>query len=111
MRAGIDGFACKPCGLGAMAIAHSAASNPDSALTYWEAYLDTYWGLPSIESWARPLAFRSLGEIYESRGEQDKAVEYYDRFINLWQNADAALQPQVADARERIASLIGEATH
>jgi tetratricopeptide (TPR) repeat protein len=109
MRAGIDGFACKPCGLGAMAIAHDAASNPDSALAYWEEYLDTYWGLPSIEAWARPLAFRRLGEIYESHGERDKAVEHYDRFVELWKNADAELQPQVTDTRERIARLIGEA--
>jgi serine/threonine-protein kinase len=109
MRAGIDGFACKPCGLGAMAIAHDAAGNSDSVLVYWEKYLDTYWGLPNIEAWARPLAFRRLGEIYESREEHDKAVEYYDRFVDLWQNADAELQPQVADTRERIARLIGEA--
>jgi len=108
MRAGVDGFECKPCGLGAMAIAHDAASNPDSALVYWEAYLDTYWGIPNIEAWARPLAFRRLGEIYEARGERDKAVEYYDRFVELWQNADPELQPQVADTRERIARLVGE---
>lgn len=109
MRAGIDGFECKPCGYGAMAIAHDAASNPDSALTYWEAYLDTYWGIPNIEAWARPLAFRRLGEIYESRGERDKAVEYFNRFVELWKDADAELQPQVADTRERIARLAGEA--
>ena len=91
-----------------MAIAHDAASNPDSALVYWEAYLDTYWGLPGIEAWARPLAFRRLGEIYEARREPDKAVGYYNEFVELWQNADAELQPQVADARERIARLVGE---
>jgi serine/threonine-protein kinase len=108
LRAGVDGFECKPCGLGTMAMAHDAAGNADSVRVYWEAYLDTYWGLPSIEAWARPLAFRRLGEIYESRGERDKAVEYYDRFVDLWQNADAELQPQVAELRSRIARLVAE---
>jgi tetratricopeptide (TPR) repeat protein len=109
LRAGIDGAECTPCSLGAMAIAHDAAGNPDSALAYWEEYLDTNWGLASIAAWARPSAFRRLGEIYESRGERDKAVEYYNRFVELWQNADAELQPQVEDARERMARLVGEA--
>ena len=108
MRAGVDGFVCKPCGLGAMAIAHDAASNADSALVFWEAYLDTYWGIPGIEAWARPLALRRLGEIYETRGERDRAVEYYNQFVELWRNADPEFQPQVADTRERIARLVGE---
>jgi tetratricopeptide (TPR) repeat protein len=108
LRAGVEGFECKPCGLGTMAMAHDAAGNPDSVRVYWEAYLDTYWGLPSVDAWARPLAFRRLGEIYESRGERDKAVVYYDRFVNLWQNADAELQPQVTELRSRIARLVAE---
>ena len=108
LRAGVEGFECKPCGLGAMAIAHDAAGNSDSTRVYWESYLDTYWGVPSIEVWARPIAFRRLGEIYESRGEHDRAVEHYDRFVELWQDADPELQPQVANARERIARLVGE---
>ena len=108
MRAGVDGFVCKPCGLGAMAIAHDAASNADSALVYWEAYLDTYWGIPNIEAWARPLAFRRIGEIYESRGDTDKAVQYYNEVVELWQDADPELQPQVADVRQRIGRLVGE---
>jgi tetratricopeptide (TPR) repeat protein len=108
LRAGIDGFECKPCGLGAMAIAHDAAGNSDSVRVYWEAYLDTHWGLPTIEAWARPRAFRRLGEIYESRGERDKAVEYYDRFVGLWENADPELQPIVSDLRARMARLVGE---
>lgn len=110
MRAGTNGFECKPCALGFLAMAHDAAGNADSVRVYWESYLDTYWGVPSIEVWARPLALRRLGEIYESRGEREKAVEYYDRFVGLWQDADPELQPQVADARERMARLVGEGT-
>ena len=32
-----------------------------------------------------------------------KAVEHYRAFINLWKNADAELQPRVAEATRRIA--------
>ena len=108
LRAGVDGFVCGPCANGMMAMAHDAAGNADSSLVYWEAYLETNWGIPGIESWARPAAYRRLGEIYEARGDNDKAVEYYDKFVDLWNDADAELQLQVKDVRERIAKLVGE---
>ena len=38
----------------------------------------------------------------------DRAVEYYNQFVELWRNADPEFQPQVADTRERIARLVGE---
>ncbi len=37
-----------------------------------------------------------------------KAVEYYDKFGELWKDADAELQPVVQDVWERIARLVGE---
>ncbi len=41
-------------------------------------------------------------EIYEHLGETDKAIAYYTRFIELWQEADANLQAQVEQARQRL---------
>ncbi len=38
-------------------------------------------------------------------GNTDKAIENYRAFIELWKNADADLQPRVADARKRLARL------
>jgi hypothetical protein len=32
-------------------------------------------------------------------------VEHYERFIELWAEADPELRPMVADARRRVASL------
>jgi tetratricopeptide (TPR) repeat protein len=46
-----------------------------------------------------------LGQLYESMGNTDKAIENYRTFIELWKNADADLQPRVADARKRLARL------
>ena len=41
-----------------------------------------------------------------NRWEQpDKAAEHYRAFIDLWKNADAELQPRVAEARRRVAKL------
>lgn len=48
---------------------------------------------------------RRLGALYEEKGDSAKAVEHYRAFVELWKNADPALQPLVSEARERIAKL------
>ena len=50
-----------------------------------------------------------LGELYEARGDRENAVAHYNEFVEMWKDADPELQPQVADVRERIARLVGEA--
>jgi hypothetical protein len=52
-----------------------------------------------------PAIRERLGQLYESMGKTDKAVENYRAFIELWKNADPELQPRVADARKRLARL------
>lgn len=91
-----------------MAQAHDIAGNADSSLHYWEGYLETKWGIPSIDSGALPIAYRRLGEIYEARGEREKAAQYYNEFLELWKDADPELQPQVTEARKRLSELVGE---
>ncbi len=49
-----------------------------------------------------------LAQLYEGRGDTDEAIEYYNRFVELWQDADPVLQPIVEDVRGRIAGLVGE---
>jgi len=53
---------------------------------------------------SRRRCFR-LGELYENAGDAKRATEYYGRFVDLWKNADAELQPRVAEARKRIDHL------
>ena len=48
---------------------------------------------------------KRLGELYEARGEHDKALAHYRAFIDLWKDADPELQPKVTDARQRVAAL------
>jgi tetratricopeptide (TPR) repeat protein len=46
-----------------------------------------------------------LGEMYESKGEFDKALTHYNAFVELWKNADPELQPRVRDVRSRVERL------
>jgi hypothetical protein len=29
-----------------------------------------------------------LGELYEAKGNREKAIDYYQRFVNEWKDAD-----------------------
>jgi serine/threonine protein kinase/tetratricopeptide (TPR) repeat protein len=49
-------------------------------------------------------SFYHLGQIDEKMGDKTKARENYQRFLDLWKNADTGL-PEVADAEKRLAAL------
>jgi hypothetical protein len=51
---------------------------------------------------------RQLGAIYEAQGARAKAVEQYTAFLDLWRDADPALQPQVKEVKDRLSRLVGE---
>jgi len=54
------------------------------------------------------LATLERGRIAERMGERDKAIESYHFVAEVWRNADAELQPHVAEARESLKRLTGE---
>jgi tetratricopeptide (TPR) repeat protein len=97
-------------GLAEAANAHDRAGRPDSAVALYERALATpsVFGAPYEVSWY-PHALRRLGELHESLRNRDQAIDYYQRFIELWKDADPELQPQVEDVRRRLAALVGEA--
>ena len=47
-----------------------------------------------------------LGQIFQKKGLNDKAIEYYEKFLGLWNEADAIF-PEVEDARKQLNSLKG----
>jgi serine/threonine protein kinase/Tfp pilus assembly protein PilF len=49
-------------------------------------------------------SFYRLGTIYEQKGMKEKAEEKYEKFLDLWKNADSGL-PEVEDAQKRLAAL------
>ncbi|MFQ5705209.1 MAG: tetratricopeptide repeat protein, partial [Gemmatimonadales bacterium] len=92
-----------------MAQAYELAGNQDSALVMYErAVSRPDFGQVRGDAYELPGAYKRLGELHEQRGDKTKAVEYYDKFVELWNDADAELQPQVKDVRDRIARLVGE---
>ena len=49
-------------------------------------------------------AFYNLGQIFEQQGNTAQAIENYEKFLDLWKNADPGL-PEVDDAKTRLARL------
>ena len=98
--------ACTICFYVSLAYAFDRANLPDSAIAMYERYVDTPFGPRWREDrfhLARVLT--RLGELHESRGNREKAIHYYSRFVDLWKNADPELQPRVAEVHRRLARL------
>ncbi len=49
-------------------------------------------------------SFHMLGKIYEQKGWEGKAIEQYEKFLDLWQDADPGI-PEIEDAKKRLAGL------
>ena len=100
---------CAACLFLSLGQAFDAAGKSDSAAAYFERYLATPTWFKGEDQDLDPLrlpAIRErLGQLYESMGNTDKAVENYRAFVDLWKNADPELQPRVADARRRLSRL------
>jgi tetratricopeptide (TPR) repeat protein len=107
--------ACPGCLLTRLGRAYDQAGVTDSALAYYQRYVETppvRMGPPTMAAleddvWLGPT-YRRLGELYEQRGDREKALDYYGRFVDLWKDADPDLQPLVRDAKDRMARLAGE---
>ena len=75
----------------------------DSAIATGEAYLKlTRPSRLGQDAQFLPGLRQRLGELYEAKGDQAKALEHYQAFVDLWKNADPELQPRVRDVKARI---------
>jgi tetratricopeptide (TPR) repeat protein len=81
-----------------------ALGNDDEALRW----LDNGFDATPNQMEYRPQVSLRLGDIYERKGERQKAIDEYARFVRLWTGCDARLRPAVEDARARLARLTGE---
>ena len=98
---------CGICGAGALARAYDRLGERDSVVTIYERMLaDRNPEARLFEDGAeRARALKRLGELYEERGKVTQAIRRYREFVELWKDADPALQPVVQDVRERITRL------
>jgi tetratricopeptide (TPR) repeat protein len=86
--------------------AFDLASQPDSAIAHLEAYTTTRWGdRAEDDMYALAGVHKRLGELYEAKGDRERAISHLSTFVELWKNADAELQPAVADAKRRLMRL------
>jgi tetratricopeptide (TPR) repeat protein len=49
-------------------------------------------------------SFYMLGRIYEQQGNKGKAIQHFEKFLDLWKDADPGIA-EVEDARSRLANL------
>jgi tetratricopeptide (TPR) repeat protein len=70
----------------------------DDALRWYQT---SFQGSPAEMVFLAPAHLRE-GQIFEARGEREKAVAHYRRFVALWQNADPPLRSMVTNARAKI---------
>lgn len=110
-RYGPDGepAGCLACLDYMMARVHDAANQPDSAI----AWLEKYLAEPPSQRFNSDGAYlatirRRLGELYDQRGDREKAMHQYSAFLEQWAEADADLQPFVRSVRERLNELINQ---
>ncbi len=70
-----------------LASAQLTAGNENKAADWYQKIVDS-----STERMTWPIyyvrSFYFLGKIHENRGEMDKAREYYQRFLDFWEDGD-----------------------
>ena len=104
-----DGF-CRSCGLFELASLYDHQGQLDSAQVVYERLIDTPTAVGHLaaDRYALAPTYKRLGELYEAKGDRKRAADYYGRFVELWKNADAELQPGVREVRGRLARLAQE---
>jgi len=105
-----DQSACTNCALLELGQSYELLKQPDSAMTMYLRAVENPHDGNSLDdrAWNDARAFQRLGELYEDKGDKQKALEYYGRFVDLWKGADPSLQAQIKTVKERMAKLAGE---
>lgn len=104
-----DTSPCAICLLPDLAQAYRIAGQPDSAIAAFERYIET----PMLfrignDALMIPMAHRALAELYEEKGDAERAIHHYNRLAELWAGGDPEVQPFVDAARRAVERLTAE---
>lgn len=91
-------------------LAFEQAGMTDSAIAHYEMATLPNGGPTKVYSIAfgKVQSLRRLGELYEERGQREKALDAYGRLLKQWKDADPILQPQIQEIKQRMTRLAGE---
>ena len=81
------------------------ANQPDSAIAEFELYASANDGWLTTQRDFLAGSHKRLGELYDTKGNTAKAMEHYQKFVDLWKDADPELQSKVREARARLEVL------
>ena len=100
---------CVPCGYQRDARLFDEAGRADSAVAYYELYLET----PSnfrlfVDGNRLGPTHERLGQLYDERDDLENAALHYAAFVELWADADPVLQPRVRAAQSRLEEIVSE---
>jgi serine/threonine protein kinase/Tfp pilus assembly protein PilF len=84
--------------------AHLSAGNLGQAVEWLERAVKDYGHGRSEALILNVTVYYELGRAYEESGWTDKAIATYEKFLNIWRDADPGLA-KVEDARARLARL------
>jgi hypothetical protein len=97
---------CAVCIHADLGRAFDQANLPDSAIAHWETFVNAkYLGRESLDGSYLAGIRKRLGELYEAKGDTQRAATNYAAFITLWKNADPDLQPKVQEVERKLARL------
>jgi serine/threonine protein kinase/tetratricopeptide (TPR) repeat protein len=86
-----------------LALAYFKSGSLDKSIEKYQEFVKTdVLGYEGQELWI--LAHYQLGWLYEQKGESAEAAKYYERFLDIWKDADPGI-PEVEDAKKRLANL------
>lgn len=102
-----DVGSCTICVLPIIANAFDLAGQRDSAIAVYTRYVESppVSYRVGLDQFFLATSYKRLGELLDAKGDRERAAHYYQEFVELWKNADAALQPQVRDVSNRLARL------
>jgi eukaryotic-like serine/threonine-protein kinase len=101
LRIAAEASTCERCMAIQFAFTFDLAEQADSAIARYEQFI----AMPDArrlyrDPWGLPYAHERLVRLYEDGGMMADAARHAAAFVNMWENADPALQPRVDAIRD-----------